>query len=672
MADLKAADLRDRILDVLVVLVVGLRPLITDSVSASLPGLIWYGLLALALGIAATTNRSLGHGPAGWVAGLVVVLLLPAAWGPDGYEAWARWGQWAGHLALALLIALVGGERRSLCLGALIGGCAIQVVYALGQQAWVLPHLAELARQGAIDAGNLQGDLLVRIDHGGVFGSFLLSNALAAFLVLVLPLCAGILDRRTPAAARGSLALVGLLGLVVLVLTRSKGAWVAALAAAGIIAVVHQHGLRRWLIAGLGALAAIIVLSTPALRDLGAASAEVRWGYWQAAVALIGEAPLRGHGLGGFAAQAARVLPLGAEYSRYAHNEVLDAAVAGGLIAGLAVLIWLALIVRRPRALIPAEVGTAAPALMLILPLALAVPYLHVFGLLALEGWPGAEHGLHLTAALGLGLIGGLAAWAGSRLRPPDWALHLGVVALALHCLIDFDLHHGGVAGPLVVLVVLGGARFQAPPGLGRATASLTAIAIVIALATFGLRGRTIENAQAAVDEVLSLPRQIQDNPRIAAERIPLLFAEQDLDLPRGPLRPVDLDRLRHATCRHSLEVMATRPPAAPTQQAAILRILPAGGERRPWSQTLVDAAPWLPRAQRCLAEDLAATGDVAGAVEAARKAVAASPWHLPHRQALAGFLDAAGETDAAAAERARIADLAPQVHFRDRLQEEP
>src|SRR5690606_28487422 len=110
---------------------------------------------------------------------------------------------------------------------------------------------------------------------------------------------------------------------------------------------------------------------------------------------------------------------------------------------------WLVLIARRPRMAVPSETTTAVPALLAILPLALAVPYLHVFGLLSLDGWPGAGNGLHLPAALGLGLVGGLTAWAGTRLRPPDWALHLGVVALALHCLVDFDLHHGGVVGPL-------------------------------------------------------------------------------------------------------------------------------------------------------------------------------------------------------------------------------
>src|SRR5690606_31404557 len=173
------------------------------------------------------------------------------------------------------------------------------------------------------------------------------------------------------------------------------------------------------------------------------------------------------------------------------------------------------------------------------------------------------------------------------------------------------------------------------------------------------------------VDEVLAFPRLAQEDPRHFADLIPLRFADLGLDLPRGPLRPADLDRLLHATCRRSLEVMAARPPASPTQRAAILRALPAGAERRPWSEALVADAPWLPRAQRCLAEDLAASGDLAGAVAATRRAVATSPWHLSHRRALVEFLDRAGDTEAAAAERAAIADLARRVHFRDRLQEE-
>ncbi len=73
--------------------------------------------------------------------------------------------------------------------------------------------------------------------------------------------------------------------------------------------------------------------------------------------------------------------------------------------------------------------------------------------------WPG---GTQLACQLGWSLgIAALAALAMGLLArvppPPPLACAIGLGALALHCLVDFDLHAGGVAGTAAVVAVLAG-----------------------------------------------------------------------------------------------------------------------------------------------------------------------------------------------------------------------
>lgn len=675
-----ADDLRRivaRIHDALALLLILLRPSIWDGESASWPALIWYGLLTTAVSVLACEylsgwRTSVRWGWAGVVAGALLLVLLPAAWyGPEGYDALALWAQWAGHLILAgYLLQIITGRER-LLIAALVAGLAVQTTYALGQAAWSLPHMAAQASSGTLAVGVLQADLQERIANGGVFGSFTISNALAAYLILILPVVIGMAWRQGRPGPRVMLALIAVITVVAVVLTRSKGA-IAALATATLI-IAWWHGTPRWRL-GVGALVVMGVLATwlsPDVRTGIAASAQVRWDYWQAAGTLIAEQPLNGYGIGGYAAHAARVLPLGAEYSRHVHNELLDATVMGGLLAGLLASVWFLLLARRPQQLDLTATTPSSPALLLMIVPVIALPYLHVFGLLPGEGWPTSVNGLALLPMVALGALAGAVAWAAMQCRlPPAWAVHLGLIGCLGHALIDFDLHAGGVVGPLVVLAVLAGhGRTQmSTRRWWRPVPAVVAVALAAALIVGGARGRTLRATQDLVLEVAALPGVARTDPARFAEL--LAYRHRDLGLPPptpAQATPRGLAALLEHTVRRSLPIMQQWPPASPSIRVAMLQRLPAGADRLSLSQAFVDACPWLARAHRLLAEDLAATGNPAEAISSVRRAIAKAPWHLPHQQALIPLLRATGAEDEAQQVAARIAELTPLVYFRDR-----
>ncbi len=89
---------------------------------------------------------------------------------------------------------------------------------------------------------------------------------LGAFLVAYVPLVTTLRRHAQTGWARGYWALSAVLGLVALVLTWSRGAWVALLLA---LLLLRGAGGRRWLIAGLGAVAFLVVWSELGFLQVG-------------------------------------------------------------------------------------------------------------------------------------------------------------------------------------------------------------------------------------------------------------------------------------------------------------------------------------------------------------------------------------------------------------------
>ncbi len=98
-----------------------------------------------------------------------------------------------------------------------------------------------------------------------------------------------------------------------------------------------------------------------AVRDGLSDSAQVRIGYWDAALALVRSHPFAGVGLHGYSALAAAQLPVWAGYATQVHSEPLQAAVEGGLAAGLALLALLTWLPLRPAAAIGRDPGRRLP-----------------------------------------------------------------------------------------------------------------------------------------------------------------------------------------------------------------------------------------------------------------------------------------------------------------------
>jgi O-antigen ligase/tetratricopeptide (TPR) repeat protein len=292
---------------------------------------------------------------------------------------WSVWGSYErgqGVLTLLAFIAyacLVHGYRASYPLEewiprAVVLGSVAVVLYALAQAADLDPL------DWQVEAGSFP-----------VFGTLGRSNYLAAFLVMAMPLTAGWLAVSRERWQRWGLGGLLLAQALALLLTRSRGGWLA-LGAAVSVATVAWGTLRRarhWVVGGVSlavlGIALLLALNLAAragqvwaewpllerlasLHQTDAGSTAARVTIWRASLRLIGRRPLLGHGPGTFAPAFARVYPPELIYYQgrqtmvdRAHNEWLNLGVEmGGL--GLAAAVWLQAVVwigglRRLRAL---------------------------------------------------------------------------------------------------------------------------------------------------------------------------------------------------------------------------------------------------------------------------------------------------------------------------------
>ena len=139
-------------------------------------------------------------------------------------------------------------------------------------------------------------------------------------------------------------ALVALLALC-LADTRAVGAWLGAGAGLLVMAVLSPAFRRAGLIALLvaGALGAAALQregrfsGVMARSDIGVMD---RWAMWQAALGMIRDRPVLGHGLNTFMANYLTYWVGGERMPRYAHNCYLQVAAETGLV-GLAAFLWL-------------------------------------------------------------------------------------------------------------------------------------------------------------------------------------------------------------------------------------------------------------------------------------------------------------------------------------------
>jgi len=669
-----------RLHGILMVVLIALRPLVWDGDAASPANIVYLAIIQLALLITAAELATGVRALVRWswlgllFAGLVLAVIPAAFHAPIPAEGSAFFWQLVLHLGLGAYLMQVVPGRARLAWSALLAGLLTEVAISWIQGLYVLPKMTggTLGGDAAVAAeGIAASDLLERVKNGGWFGTFTLSNTLAAWLLLTLIPAVGMAYQALKLALKEAsvprLSSVFMMSAVVagagvLLATRSKGAYIAVAGAGALWWMVYQRGWWRWLPLPAAGLAILLAMQVPAISAGLAASARVRWGYWSGAVALVREAPIFGHGVGAFAERSSGVLPLWAEPSRMVHNEPLEMAVVAGIpIAVLLImLLLLAAWPRRSDREPMAEVDlTTLPQGSLALSLSLSLAMIFVTGYLCMLGmldgnlgwWPG---GGDLLGQGAWGIVVGVFLAVGVRLAwhttsPPRWWLRLGVAAVALHSLIDFDLHSFAVIGTLLVVVICAGAHDAA----GRTWRMPRAVGVLLFLMVVGMGAGWVSWVQQALDV-----RNAQDVVR--ALRLTRDAAHRDegfeaLAFKLGMPEPAAGDgRARTELVMQAVTTGISLSASDPTTTVQLLSTLPPSTERLTRLNALLVHLPYHLSLARLRAQDYLAAGRWNDAITEMRRGVALAPAYLPARQELEMLLGHVAERDTTHAQQWR------------------
>ncbi|TVR42270.1 MAG: O-antigen ligase domain-containing protein [Planctomycetota bacterium] len=660
---------------ILALILVLWRPLIATPNHLGLDHQIWHLLLLLGWGLltwewVAGWRRCLRAHWGGLLAAMVVILLLPAwlrAANPAGGAGFAI--AVLGQLLFAGYLIQIVDRWRHLIFAALIASLALLSILGLAQRYWVLPAMEGLLQQGELDLDSLGGsaeEIGERIRRGGVYASFTLANTLALVMASMLLLCIGsglrsLRERAWPASAL--LIPIALAGISVLSIANAKGAWLGL--SVGMLAVLlYRLGPRaRWAALGLGLGAALAIFTR--LPWMEVSSVAVRLGYWQSALGLWWQQPLWGHGWEQFAHQHAAVMPVWGEWSKRVHNEILEALVAGGLWAGLALAACLGYLAyprngaaaqdRSQKVDNGPDHGTAAsdPAWIPLL----AAPLLAYAGLLGtgisdnIAFWPGGQQaGIQILWML---LLGGaataiIAFLADGRFIPGHKWLWATILVLSSACLIDFHLHETGFLAILVVLSVLNSGSWRGwtwESGQPRQRL-VSALAILALLLGLGLYFQASQR-RAALEWGRSLDHLLDQARAGDAWAQGWLQQQSPASGIHGP------DYLQFAQ-REMTRLALAFPASEPLHLRAQLQLTSPrqriDGIREHQRRFQPSSATWA-----AIALAHAELREWTSAIAAQRQVIQHAPWHLPHRQRLIRFYEQAkmvSGSDAAMLER--------------------
>ncbi len=457
-------------------------------------------------------------------------------------------------------------------LGVFAGALSAVAVIAAGQEFLALPELrARAAELASTLPPSAREQFVERLQAREVFGPFTISNALAAFCLLALGVFAGAAWGARAARGRWTFLALALLSAFVLFLTRSKGGFLAAgaglAAAAGVAARARGASLRRaallsagLLAAGAGLLAALLAFGPP---GAGAASAEVRLGYWRGALRAAALHPVLGGGAGTFADRYVALKDPQAGETKHAHCDYLEILVeegAVGLLLFLAAILSLFLPAPAsdsppPRA--PPSRRDAFKAAGLVWAGTVAAVALFGAGdfndvLAHVRAGNAAWTALALAMLLLPPAAAALAAGAagGGALRGVSVAVVAALAAFLAHAAIDFDFFNEGAA--LAFFAAAGAAaassrRFAVPKAAGVA---LLAVALLLSFAaSWQSRARDSVGAVAAWTEELT-SRKAKLTERQTAALAALLAPERP-----SPFAPYELSEAKGELC----EALASR-----------------------------------------------------------------------------------------------------------------
>jgi hypothetical protein len=455
-------------------------------------------LLALAFGLTLVSRWPERALPVLWspLHGPLLLFALATLWGLKlgtwQPEAVLRGLDYLSLLLLALLLAELGLEleHRHLLLIPLLGSLFVVVLYGYYQYFWefdrMLREMAAKPLQVQQELGispESWPDFISRVQGREIFSTFLMSNSLGGYLVLLLPVLAGYLFDRL--ARRGKdwrrepglwlLAIILGAGAVALSLSLVKGAWIALAGALmlGVPLLVLWRRLRRlWpaLVLGVCLLAGLFFWSLwrtdVTKRVLVNDSLGARLGFWHGALQVIGKHPL-GVGIGRFQTYYLQDKLPSAHEVDLPHCVWLEVWAELGPV-GLLALIWFAAsglglaLEEATRPLVrdgPPPGRTPGQA-----PRSFAYFYLITVGVLAfaLVGWLSDAWTGPLTLALGgawlvtacLLACSASEAPAGEAGRGLRVGLTLGLLAFLFHASIDIDFYAPAIPVTAVALLV--------------------------------------------------------------------------------------------------------------------------------------------------------------------------------------------------------------------------
>jgi len=279
----------------------------------------WIGLalaavagLRLALGDPYPGRRALVSLSA--LATLALWMLMSVRWGIAGTEAVREAGRCAMYAAglAALVVVARPSTTRALLHGVLCGGLLLAIL-ALAERL-VSPRPPD----------PYQGTLL--------FGPVGYANALGILVALTLVLAVGFLLEPAEPGTRVALVTAAGVSAVALLLTSSRGAWLATLVGLLVLAALRARSRRRVAIG----LAALLVACAVAALEAPSISMGDRPAYWRAAASDASAHPFVGSGAGSFDDYWLVHRPISA-YVEDAHSLYLETAAELGLV-GLVLL----------------------------------------------------------------------------------------------------------------------------------------------------------------------------------------------------------------------------------------------------------------------------------------------------------------------------------------------
>jgi tetratricopeptide (TPR) repeat protein len=400
---------------------------------------------------------------------------------------------WVGYAAGFVLAVWVGRDAflRRHVLRAI---CAVAVpiaVYGILQYAVLLDITREYVENNPEEAlqklrlpKSEYAALLQRTKGKRVFATFALPNTLAAYLLLLLPPTLALLAVARKLVPKLTLLAAVIAMLMTLFFTFSKAGWLTG--AVILLLFIMWYGWRwvreRWvpaltvLLIAAGALGAGL-WGSPYLRARLVSmsrelkgSTRVRRQYWQAGLSMWRESPVVGIGPGNFANHYMKHKPVAAEEVKQAHNDYVQLLAECGPVAAVAYIGFWSLIIlgtlRRRYLAPPTTQKELVPPHSRGVVIAL-IAGAGILGIVAASFF-GQSLAAGETAALEFSLITGfIALWLGTYLASgwladtsPDspglrLSLALGLLAFALHSVVDLNLYVDGLAFTAFVIAGL-------------------------------------------------------------------------------------------------------------------------------------------------------------------------------------------------------------------------